>query len=171
VSAERSRPTPDPAADADCPFCRKLAQLPGQPGDEVVARLPHSVVFLGPWQFYHGYCVVVSRQHARELSGLADAERRGYLDDMCLAARAVEACFRPHKLNYELLGNQVPHLHWHLFPRSAADPDALKPVWLALDRAERDPAERQRLQTGPFGRAETAALLRRKLQELTASPS
>jgi diadenosine tetraphosphate (Ap4A) HIT family hydrolase len=58
-------------------------------------------------------------------------------------------------LNYELLGNQVPHLHWHLFPRYRDDPEALKPVWLALDRAERDPAERRRLETGPVERQET----------------
>jgi diadenosine tetraphosphate (Ap4A) HIT family hydrolase len=159
------------AGAADCPFCQRLTRLHEQPGDDLVARLPHSVVLMGPWQFYHGYCLVVSRLHARELHELTDGERRGYLDDMCRAARAVEECFRPHKLNYELLGNQVPHLHWHLFPRSRTDPDALKPVWLALDRAAHDPAERRRLETGPLGRAETAALLRRKLQELAASPS
>jgi diadenosine tetraphosphate (Ap4A) HIT family hydrolase len=137
----------------------------------MVAGLTHSVVLLGPWQYYHGYCVVVSRRHATELSGLADAERRSYLDEMCLVARAMEAAFHPDKLNYELLGNQVPHLHWHLFPRSHSDPEALKPVWLALDRAERDPAERQRLQIGPLGRAETATLLRRTLQQLRSGTS
>src|ERR1700694_4734407 len=47
-----------------------------------------------------------------------------------------ENTYHPHKLNYELLGNQVPHLHWHLFPRSKQDADHLKPVWLALDAAE-----------------------------------
>jgi diadenosine tetraphosphate (Ap4A) HIT family hydrolase len=163
-----SQAPPAGSPQADCPFCQKLGRLHELPEDEVVARLPHSVVFLGSWQYYHGYCLVVSRRHARELSGLPDEARRGYLDEMCLVARAVEQCFRPDKLNYELLGNQVPHLHWHLFPRSQTDPDALRPVWLALDRAERDPAERRRLQTGPLGRAETAGLLRRALQERTA---
>ncbi len=90
---------------------------------------------------------------------------------MCLLARAIEDCFRPHKLNYELLGNQVPHLHWHLFPRYSHDPEALKPVWLALDRADRDEAERRRLQAGPQDRPATAARLRRRLQELAAPGS
>ena len=138
---------------------------------DVVARLPHSVVVLGTWQYYHGYCLVIARRHATELSRLSDAERRGYLDEMCLVARTIEECFRPHKMNYELLGNQVPHLHWHLFPRPAGDPDALRPVWLALDRAERDPAERARLQTGPLPRAATADLLRRKLHDLRTGPA
>src|SRR5436190_13487786 len=109
----------------DCLFCRKLGSLRELPADEVVWQFPHSVAFLGPWQFYRGYCVLVSRRHATELSQLNDAERRGYLDEMCLLAAAIEAVAQPHKLNYELVGNQVPHLHWHLFPRSKDDPDTL----------------------------------------------
>jgi diadenosine tetraphosphate (Ap4A) HIT family hydrolase len=135
----------------------------------VVWQFPHSVALLGPWQFYHGYCVLVARSHATELSRLPAAERRAYLDEMCLLARAIEDAFRPHKLNYELLGNQVPHLHWHLFPRAAADPEALKPVWLALERAERDEAERRRLAAGPSDRAATAATLRQTLTALGAA--
>jgi diadenosine tetraphosphate (Ap4A) HIT family hydrolase len=147
-------------ASPECPFCVKLAGLRELPEDELIGQFPHSVALLGPWQFYHGYCILVARRHATELSGLDDAERRAYLDELCLLARAIEACFHPHKLNYELLGNQVPHLHWHLFPRNRHDPDRLRPVWLALDRAERDAAERHRLLTGPLDRAETAARLR-----------
>jgi diadenosine tetraphosphate (Ap4A) HIT family hydrolase len=150
--------------EPDCPFCRKLAALDELPAEEVVWRFPHSVALLGPWQFYHGYCILVARRHATELNLLPDAERGAYFDEMCLVARAIEEAFRPHKLNYELLGNQVPHLHWHLFPRYQTDPEALKPVWLALDRAERDDVERRRLQTGPTDRAATARVLREKLQ-------
>ena len=54
----------------DCPFCRKLSALDSLPPGEVVHVFPHSVAFLGPWQFYPGYCVLVAKQHARELSGL-----------------------------------------------------------------------------------------------------
>jgi diadenosine tetraphosphate (Ap4A) HIT family hydrolase len=162
---------PTTPATSDCPFCRRLAALHELPPAELVCQLPDSVVFLGPWQYYHGYCVVVSRRHARELYDLAVEARRGYLDEMCLVARAIGECFRPHKLNYELLGNQVPHLHWHLFPRSSTDPEALQPVWLALARAEHDPEERRRLQTGPTEPLATAAVLRHKIQEIgTGTP-
>jgi diadenosine tetraphosphate (Ap4A) HIT family hydrolase len=44
-------------------------------------------------------------------------------------ARAVARAFAPRKLNYELLGNTVPHLHWHVLPRYADDPNPLRPVW------------------------------------------
>ena len=131
-------------------------------------RFPHSIAFLGRHQYYRGYCVLVCRRHATELSGLSDDVRRAYLDEMSLLALAIEQGFRPHKLNYELLGNQVPHLHWHLFPRSAADPDVLKPVWLALDRAERDTDWQRRLEEDPAARPAITALLRRQLTELDA---
>jgi diadenosine tetraphosphate (Ap4A) HIT family hydrolase len=148
-----------------CPFCDRAASPDQRPPDDLVWRFPHSVAVLGPWQFYRGYCVLFSRRHASELSGLDDEERRAFLDEMCLLARAVESSFRPRKLNYELLGNQVPHLHWHLFPRFADDPDALKPVWLALDRAERDSDLRRRMEGRTEDRATTANVLRRWLHD------
>jgi diadenosine tetraphosphate (Ap4A) HIT family hydrolase len=153
---------------ADCLFCRKLAGLDALPPEEAVWRFPHSVALLGTWQYYQGYCLLIARRHATELSQLEAEERREYLIEMCFLARAIEDCFRPRKMNYELLGNQVPHLHWHLFPRYDHDPDALRPVWLALDRAERDAAERRRLEAGPRDRAATTEAIRQRLQALGA---
>jgi diadenosine tetraphosphate (Ap4A) HIT family hydrolase len=152
-----------------CAFCQKLQNVDRAARDEVVWSFPHSVALLGPWQFYHGYCILIARRHATELNQLPNGVRRDFFDELCLLASAVEDAFQPHKLNYELLGNQVPHLHWHLFPRYRHDLDHLKPVWLALDRAERDEAERKRLQTGPSERAATVRLLRDKLAILTHS--
>lgn len=148
----------------DCPFCTKLADPLGWPEADIVWRFPHSVALLGPWQWFTGYCMLVSRDHATELSGLGK-KRAAFLDEMSTLAEAIEACFQPHKLNYELLGNVVPHLHWHVFPRRADDPDRLKPVWLALDRAERDLAEKQRLETGTVPREEVAERLRTWLKQ------
>ena len=148
--------------DPNCPFCKKLADTDGWPAGSVVWRFPHSVAVLGQWQYYTGYCVLVARDHATELSQLA--ARAAFLDEMCRLAAAIEACFRPLKLNYELLGNQVPHLHWHIFPRSAVDPDRRRPVWFALEEADADPAEQQRLETGTTPPAEVVARLRERLK-------
>jgi len=155
----------------ECPFCQKLTGLDQLPPGEVVWSFPNSVALLGTHQFYRGYCVLISRQHARELSGLADEVRRAYLDEMCLLARAIERGVRPHKLNYELLGNQVPHLHWHLFPRFKDDPDVLNPVWLALEQAKTNPDLRRRLEQGPLERPAICAALRRELSALNAPTS
>jgi diadenosine tetraphosphate (Ap4A) HIT family hydrolase len=151
--------TPDP----NCPFCKKLGVPDGWPAGDVVWRFPHSVAVLGQWQYYTGYCVLVASEHATELSQLG-ANRTAFLDEMARLAAAIEACFRPHKLNYELLGNQVPHLHWHLFPRYIADPDRGRPVWFTLEDAEADPVELRRLQNGTVSRVEAVKRLREQLK-------
>jgi diadenosine tetraphosphate (Ap4A) HIT family hydrolase len=51
-------------------------------------------------------------------------------------AEALARVYRPVKMNYELLGNQVAHIHWHLIPRLAGDPEPRWPVW----RVAHDPA-------------------------------
>jgi len=105
----------------------------------------------------------VARTHVTELFQLPDHERIGYFNEMCLVAKAIEQAFHPRKLNYELLGNQVSHLHWHLFPRFDHDPDVTKPVWLALDRAERDETERRRFEAGNLNRSETIQVIQKNL--------
>jgi diadenosine tetraphosphate (Ap4A) HIT family hydrolase len=144
-------------------MCGKLTGLHGWPAADVAWNFPNSVAVLGPWQFYTGYCLLIARKHAAELSQLGE-HRTAFLNEMATLAEAIEGCFQPHKLNYELLGNQVPHLHWHNFPRRADDPDRLKPAWLALDRADLDLAERARLENGPIPRSEIAARLRQALE-------
>jgi diadenosine tetraphosphate (Ap4A) HIT family hydrolase len=155
--------------DANCPFCQKLAGLDLLPADEVVWQFPHSVALLGPWQYYQGYCILIARTHATELFHLDQGVRRAYLDEMTTLARAVADCFGPRKVNYELLGNQVPHLHWHVLPRYAEDPEVLKPVWLALDRGERDEQEKRRLAAGRLERHAIAEQIRTGLSRVLAN--
>ena len=145
--------------DPNCPLCKAVANPDRAWGENLVWRFPHSFAALGPWQFYTGYCVLIAREHATELSQLGP-NRGAFLEEMSTLAAAIEACFHPHKLNYELLGNLVPHLHWHLFPRSADDPEKLRPVWFATDRAEKDAVEKARLTTGTLSRPECVARLR-----------
>ncbi len=151
-----------------CLLCDKLSRIQELPADDVVWQFPHSVALLGPWQYYTGYCVLITRTHHTELHQLDPVTRQIFLEEMTLLAKAIEITFQPRKMNYELLGNQVPHLHWHLFPRSNDDPDTLKPVWLALDMAERDAAEKNRLQSAALSRGEIAVRLRTTLKKLEA---
>jgi diadenosine tetraphosphate (Ap4A) HIT family hydrolase len=156
---------------SDCYFCQKLTRLDSAPDDDLVWRFPHSVAFLGPWQYFQGYCILVARRHATELNHLAVEVRRAFFDELCLLALAIEEAFQPLKLNYELLGNQVPHLHWHIFPRYADDPSRLKPVWLALERAEGDEAKKRRLQEGSLERPTIIKRLVEKLSLLSSASS
>jgi diadenosine tetraphosphate (Ap4A) HIT family hydrolase len=130
---------------SDCLFCEVVSGLRDgnvyeRPAGGVFRKildLPTSVAILGDDQFYRGYTVVIARTHATELYHLAEAELTQYLADMVRVARAIDQAFRPRKMNYECLGNAVPHLHWHLFPRYAGDPNPARPV---SDHAHEPPA-------------------------------
>jgi diadenosine tetraphosphate (Ap4A) HIT family hydrolase len=121
-----------------CVFCAVVSELRqaescrNRTTGELLRRiqeLPASVAVLGHDQYYPGYCLVIAKTHATELYELPDPEAIQYYRDMLRVAQAIAGAFRPRKLNYELLGNTVPHLHWHLFPRYEGDPTPGRPVW------------------------------------------
>lgn len=91
--------------------------------------LPASIAVLGDDQHYRGYTLVIARTHATELFELTEGESTQYYRDMLRVAQAIAAAFQPRKLNYEVLGNTVAHLHWHLFPRYDSDPNPRRPTW------------------------------------------
>jgi diadenosine tetraphosphate (Ap4A) HIT family hydrolase len=70
-----------------------------------------------------GYTVVIWRgRHVTEPTQLDEAEAAGYWAEVLAVARALISVYQPLKMNYETLGNSLPHLHTHLVPRFAEDP-------------------------------------------------
>jgi diadenosine tetraphosphate (Ap4A) HIT family hydrolase len=124
-------------SETKCPFCPMVATLETAETYRAdsgavsrrVALLPTAVAVLGADQYYPGYTLVIARRHATELYHLQDGESTAYFQDMLRVARAIDRAFSPRKMNYELLGNTVAHLHWHLFPRFADDPNPTRPTW------------------------------------------
>ena len=103
---------------------------------DFVAELPQSWVILGDAQFYRGYSLLLAKRHATELHLMPRGEAHELLDELLAVGRAITAVTNPVKLNYECLGNQEPHVHWHVFPRYAVDDLRLQPVWMRTE-AER----------------------------------
>ncbi len=131
---------------ADCVMCGKIAKA----GDLLVADLDTSRVY----PVLPRLRSLVLRRHATELYELPAAERRAHVDEVSRVAEALARVFRPVKMNYALLGNQVPHIHWHLVPRLPTDPDPQQPIW----RAQYQPAP-----LAPAAARERIAVIRRAL--------
>jgi diadenosine tetraphosphate (Ap4A) HIT family hydrolase len=112
-----------------------------------------SVAKLNPDQAFEGYTFLTLKWHEEELYRLIDKDRKQFLGDMSLVANALSKVFKPDKMNYELLGNSMPHLHWHLVPRYTSDPMWGRPIWAGNRRRKRLNAEGYALLTG---RVETA---------------
>ncbi len=62
-----------------------------------------------------------------------------------LVARVLTAELRPLKMNYEIHGNTIPHLHLHLYPRSQDDPFVGKPIDGSAQLVERSEDDLARL--------------------------
>jgi len=110
---------------ADCVMCARVA---GE-GPLYIADLPTSRVYFNEDQFFPGWVFVVLKRHAVELYDLEASERAAQIEDVNRVARALARVYQPVKMNYELLGNQVPHIHWHIVPRLSGDPEPRWPVW------------------------------------------
>lgn len=108
--------------EPSCPIC-----LRGTPLD-VIAELDATWVTAAEEAPLPGYACVVARRHVVEPFQLPAAELDTFWSEAMLVARAVHDLVRPVKMNYEIHGNTIPHLHMHLYPRYSGDPYAGAPI-------------------------------------------
>lgn len=85
-----------------------------------------------------GFCRVILNRHVREMSDLPQAERARLMRVVFSTEAALRDVLQPHKINLASLGNQTPHLHWHVVPRFADDRHFPDPVWAAARRTQGD---------------------------------
>lgn len=104
-----------------CPLCRAS-------GEAVLWQDARARVVRVDDPAYPGFCRVIWNAHVAEMTDLAPADR-GHLMDLVFGVEAaLRQALSPAKINLASLGNQVPHLHWHVIPRFADDatfPDAI----------------------------------------------
>ncbi|HSF66141.1 MAG TPA: HIT family protein [Nitrospiraceae bacterium] len=123
--------------DASCKACTNAWPR----ADHFIADLGLSKAYLHDDQFFPGWTVVVFKRHASELFHLAPTERIQLMEDVNLVAQVIAQVYDARKINYELLGNQLPHIHWHVIPRLVGDPAPSEPVW----RVQHEPLPRSGL--------------------------
>lgn len=68
-----------------------------------------------------GKCHVLSKVHSVHFYDMAESDMAGFMSDVQKAARALHKVTGAVKINYEIHGNSMPHLHVHLFPRYLDD--------------------------------------------------
>jgi len=124
-----------------CPICDR-----GAPTD-IALELGHTWVTIPPRTPLPGYVVIVAKRHAREPFELAEEDRLGFWSEVDQVAGALDRQLRPDKLNYEIHGNTIPHVHLHLYARWRGDRFDGRPIdWrqtearTAEDRAAIDAA-------------------------------
>jgi diadenosine tetraphosphate (Ap4A) HIT family hydrolase len=83
---------------------------------------------------YPGFCRVVLNRHVAEMTDLAATERDTLMRTVFAVESSLRAVLAPDKINLASLGNQVPHLHWHVIPRFRDDAHFPGSVWSAPRR-------------------------------------
>ncbi len=109
-----------------CPFCISIAE-DGHPWN-TITQLEATYVCLPPWQHVRGYCYLILKRHAIELHDLSAAEAAALMRDLQNVSQALTKVTNPVKINIEIHGNTIPHLHIRFFPRYVGDPFEHEPI-------------------------------------------
>jgi diadenosine tetraphosphate (Ap4A) HIT family hydrolase len=112
---------------AECALCTDPSK-----GMEMIADLSITRAYLQPSASFRGYCILVLKRHAVEIDDLRPEERSALMENIAKVGHAIREVCKPTKLNYEILGNVVPHIHVHIIPRYTTDPAWDRAAWFAL---------------------------------------
>ena len=113
--------------DASCPLCQAANEI-------LLWRDPLLRVIRVDDPQYPGFCRVILNRHEKEMTDLAEQERAQLMRTVFAVETALRELLSPEKINLASLGNQVPHLHWHVIPRFGDDMHFPDPVWAAAKR-------------------------------------
>ena len=132
----------------DCSACDRVAAIAEGRNPDFVATLSEAHVTLADEQAYRGYCILLLKDHHDHPDQLP-LDRQGRLwEDVARVATALRHELEPVRINYACLGNLVTHVHWHVIPRYADDPEPHHPIWvrpLGERRVTLPEAERRQL--------------------------
>jgi diadenosine tetraphosphate (Ap4A) HIT family hydrolase len=134
------------ATGAPCVICRDAGPL------DVIADLPSIWVTAPPAAPLPSYVCVVAKRHVREPFELRPSESTAFWSESMAVAAALSDLVKPLKMNYEIHGNTIRHLHLHLFPRFHGDPFEGRPIDGTSTAFRRSPEEIARL-TAAMSRA------------------
>ncbi len=133
-----------------CPACDRIARIRRGEDPELLAELDESYAVLADCQRWRGWCTLLLKDHHEHLADLPIERQTRLFTDVARVARAIRVVTAPRRLNYECLGNVLAHVHWHIIPRHADDPQPHDTIWVrpAEERTDRgDPAARADLVT------------------------
>lgn len=114
-----------------CPLCQQIELAKAGKHTRVVADMRRSLVVLGDNQGLRGWCVLIFKRHEEHLADLPLDEQMALFREVAQIGNAVRSVCGAARINYECLGNQCGHIHWHVIPRytEGVDPDPKNAVW------------------------------------------
>jgi diadenosine tetraphosphate (Ap4A) HIT family hydrolase len=108
----------------DCVFCQP--RLAGE-----ITCAGQCVIVDAQESLFPGFTRVIWHDHVREMTDLTSEQRQDFMAVVFDVEQIMRATLKPHKVNLASLGNQTPHLHWHVIPRFEDDVAFPGPVWVS----------------------------------------
>ena len=126
------------ATETQCPLCQ--VPLPSE-----LVRSDQWVIIDANEPMFPGFTRVVWIEHVREMTDLSTRQRQDLMEVVFEVEQIIRTKLAPHKVNLASLGNQAPHVHWHVIPRWTDDVAYPGPVWVIGQDTEA--AQQRRAQT------------------------
>jgi diadenosine tetraphosphate (Ap4A) HIT family hydrolase len=139
-----------------CLACDRIELIHQGRNPDFVVELAESYVTLADEQAYRGYCILLLKTHDEQLSALAFDRQLRLYEDVARVGAVLDRELSPRRINYACLGNLLAHIHWHVIPRYADDPEAQHPIWVR-------PLAERRVALPQQERRDLSARLRRAL--------
>ena len=109
--------------ETDCPLCVVH-------NEQILYQTPHLRVIAVKNELHApAVCRVIWHAHISEMTDLLERERDEIMNVVYRVEQAMRQVLQPTKINLASLGNQVPHLHWHVIARFYDDDCFPAPIW------------------------------------------
>ena len=105
----------------DCVFCKIIA---GDIPAKILKETEHSVSFLDAFPVAKGHTLVIPKNHREKLQDLNEVENKDLFSLVHQMTSKIDSITGATLLaihNGKEAGQEVPHLHVHLIPRSKSD--------------------------------------------------
>lgn len=135
MKSKRNEPSSKPRAD--CPLCTHTEE-------RVIWRGAFWRLIDAQQPDYPGYMRLILNRHVTEVSWLSKIEREHLFKLLPTIDEQVCDHLAPEKINIASLGNQVPHMHWHIIPRWKDDPHFPDSIWSPVRNTTASPDLAQR---------------------------
>lgn len=106
----------------DCPQCGFAIWTP-------IADLPSATVGLYDDARYPGRLLIAAREHHDHLDEMPAHAAATFMSDVQCAARGLRGWDGVERVNIAILGNKASHVHAHVIPRRATDPNVNLAPW------------------------------------------
>lgn len=119
-----------------CLICERIQNIRENKNPYLIHEFKHSFFVVGDHQYFKGYCLLIMKDHYEDLTDIERVAQLEYMEEVLLAGKFLKDYYKPVRMNYSCLGNFVPHVHYHLFPRYQEDlaKDETKNPWHCIDR-------------------------------------